>query len=295
MARFVLSAFADEAGGTLREQIDALRANAIPLIEPRFVDGRGILELSDEELVTMKLAFDAFGISVGSLGSPIGKYPIDAPFDEHMAQLHQAIHAAQLLGTQRIRMFSFFTEGDELALCREEVLRRLRCMVQTAREAGIQLCHENESGIYGCMPQQVADILNNVDGLTGIVDPANYIVNGADVKEGLRATAAHLSYLHIKDALYNDRGQHIIVPAGEGDGDIRGLLAAVDAQTEDTVMLTLEPHLHVFDAYASIDGHGLDNRQTFPSQRAAFDHAASALKTILRELGFREEMHVWTK
>lgn len=295
MARFVLSAFADEAGSTLAEQIDALLKNGISYIEPRFVDGRGILELSDEELCEMRAALDKAGITVGSLGSPIGKYPIDAPFDEHRTAVHRALHTAQLLGTSRIRMFSFFVEPEAYTSAREEVLRRLRTMVADAEAFGIHMCHENESGIYGCHPAQVEDILCEVPALGGILDPANYIVNGADVKEGLRATLPRLSYLHIKDAVYNDEGKHIIVPAGEGDGDIAGLLRAVDKHTDDCIMLTLEPHLHLFDAYTAIDGHGLSGRHTFTSRREAFDYAVEALKKVLRELGFREENGQWKK
>ena len=238
MARFVLSAFADEAGSTLAEQIDALLENGISYIEPRFVDGRGILELSDEELREMRSALDEAGITVGSLGSPIGKYPIDAPFDEHRTAVHRALHAAQLLGTSRIRMFSFFVEPEAYTSAREEVLRRLRTMVADAEAFGIHMCHENESGIYGCHPAQVEDILCEVPALGGILDPANYIVNGADVKEGLRVTLPRLSYLHIKDAVYNDEGKHIIVPAGEGDGDqlIHGKIPVIPSGAIKTVL-----------------------------------------------------------
>ena len=45
MAKFALSAFADEAGSSLAEQIAALKANDIDYIEPRNIDKTGILDI----------------------------------------------------------------------------------------------------------------------------------------------------------------------------------------------------------------------------------------------------------
>ncbi len=42
MAKFILSAFADEASPKVAEQLDALKANKIELIEPRNIDGKNI-------------------------------------------------------------------------------------------------------------------------------------------------------------------------------------------------------------------------------------------------------------
>lgn len=84
MAKFIISAFADEAGDSLAEQIDALKSNGIDYIEPRNIDGKGILKLTKEELLHIRSELDKNGIRVGSLGSPVGKYPIDEPFEVHL-------------------------------------------------------------------------------------------------------------------------------------------------------------------------------------------------------------------
>ena len=73
MAQFILSAFADEAGTTLAEQIAALKRNGIDYIEPRNINGKPILTLTDDELKAVKTELDKNGIKVNSLGSPIGK------------------------------------------------------------------------------------------------------------------------------------------------------------------------------------------------------------------------------
>ena len=123
MAKFALSAFADEAGSTLEEQINALRDNEIDFIEPRNIGGKGILTIDEVELKSIKERLDQNGIKVNSLGSPIGKYPIDAPFEDHLSDLEKALKACEILETKNIRMFSFFVEQDSLAENRNEVIR----------------------------------------------------------------------------------------------------------------------------------------------------------------------------
>lgn len=298
MANFILSAFADEAGSLLSEQIAALKENEIDLIEPRNIDlcgegGKSVTDLTEEELCEIRKQLDAAGIRVGSLGSPIGKYPIHEPFEKHLVTFEKALTAARLLGTDNMRMFSFFVEQNELSACRDEVLRRLRVMVAKAKDAGVRLCHENESRIYGQNPEQVADLLEQIPELYGIFDPANYIMNGQDPIRGIRATFKHFRYMHIKDAIF---GTQTIVPAGEGEGRVGEIIDLIDAHTDDTVILTLEPHLHQFDAYKNIDDHELRGKYTFNTKREAFDFAVNTLKQLLIDHGFRkDENNVWKR
>ena len=293
MAKFVLSAFADEAGTLLSEQIDALKRNNIDYIEPRNINGKPILRLTDEELAEVKAELDKNGIKVNSLGSPIGKFPIDEPFENHLPDFYRALEVCKILDTDKMRMFSFFTKQSELKEHRDEVIRRLTKMCEIAKEHGITLCHENESEIYGQNPQEMLDLMINVPGLKGIFDPANYRMNGCDIMAGIEATLKNLTYLHIKDAIYESK---IIVPAGDGEGMIAEVLDIVNNATDDLVYLTLEPHLFLFDAYKLIDNHELKGKYTFTNNTESFDFAANALKKLLADNGYvKDGNNVWIK
>ena len=293
MAKFVFSAFADEAGSTLDEQISALKENGIGYIEPRNIGGKPILTLTEEELTDVKRALDENGIKVNSLGSPIGKYPIGDDFDTHLIDFEKALRACEILGTHNMRMFSFFVDQDALKENRDEVIHRLRVMTEMAKKRDIRLCHENESAIYGQMPDEVRDILSSVPDLYGIFDPANYRMNNADVIDGIKATLINLAYLHIKDAIYD---LQMIVPAGEGEGKIGEIIDIVNDSTDALVYLTLEPHLHMFDAYKLIDEHALKGKYIFNNNREAFDCAVSALETVLTQNGYiKGDNGIWTK
>ena len=293
MAKFVLSAFADEAGTTLDEQIKALKDNEIDYIEPRNINGKGILELSEQELEEVKNALDANGIKVNSLGSPIGKYKITDDFAPHFELTKKALRACEILGTKNMRMFSFFTSQENLSENRDEVIRRLTLMAKEAKAYGITLCHENESKIYGQMPAEVKDILTSVPELGGIFDPANYRMNDADVIEGINATLINFKYMHIKDAIFSSQ---TITPAGEGEGKIGEIIDIINEHTDNVVYLTLEPHLHLFAAYKSIDDHELKGKYKFKDNREGFDFAVNALKNLLKERGYeRNGNNEWIK
>ena len=293
MARFVLSAFADEAGSSLSEQIKGLKENDIDFIEPRNIDKKNLLTLTEEELKAIKCELDKNGIKVNSLGSPIGKYPIDKPFDDHLVDFEKALRACEIFETKNMRVFSFYVEQDKLAENRDEVINRLKKLVEIASKRGIRLCHENESKIYGQMPREVLDILKSVDGLYGVFDAANYRMNDGDIDAGIDSTLIRLGYMHIKDAIYSEQ---MIVPAGEGEGKIGEVIEKINAATDEVIYLTLEPHLHIFDAYKDIDDHELKGKYVFKTNREAFDFAANTLKALLRAHGFeRNGNNEWVK
>ena len=77
MTQFTLSAFADEASPEFDRQIAALHRKHISLMEIRGVDGKGILDLTDEELDVVEKKLAAGNIGISAIGSPIGKIGIE--------------------------------------------------------------------------------------------------------------------------------------------------------------------------------------------------------------------------
>ena len=165
-------------------------------------------------------------------------------------------------------------------------------MAEEAKAAGVTLCHENESKIYGQMPKEVLDILTEIPEIKGVFDGANYRMHDADTIGGIRATLTNFAYLHIKDAIYESK---TVVPAGEGEAKLREVINAVDRHTDSEVFMTVEPHLRVFGIYNSIDDKELVGKYVFESAGDAFDFAVNALKTILTELGYKENCGIWKR
>ncbi len=295
MAQFILSGFADEAAPDLNGQITALKRNGMEYMELRNINGKGILDYSDEEIAGFKEVLDQNGIKVSSLGSPIGKYNITDPFEPHFNSFKKAVKAAQILGTKYMRIFSFFIpEGEDCKKYREEVFSRLNAMLDYAEKEGITLCHENEAGIYGRMPEECLDLLENLPRLKGIFDPSNFIKERADIQWGIDHLTPYLEYLHIKDCGLDDMK---IVPAGFGDGQVADVIEAISAQRDglDT-FLSVEPHLFAFMGYSNLDDRKLENRFSFANNNESFDAAVNALKDILKNLGYKKgDDNKWKK
>lgn len=296
MAAYRLSAFADEADARFTGQIEALKEEKIGLIEVRGVDGKNVMQLTDDEAREARAKLDAACIGLSALGSPIGKISITEPFEPHLAALSRAIELCEILGTDKIRMFSFFIpQNEDPEKYRAEVFARMEAMLTLAEKAGIKLLHENEKGIYGDTDERCLTLLRAFEGRLGCVfDPANFIQCGVRPAEALPAMLPYIDYVHIKDALLLDGA---VVPAGAGDGQIAEVLNAL-ADKADGMILTLEPHLTVFDGLKAIQHEELTHKYTYPDNRAAFRAASEALKEVLRSIGFEETMggtNTWTR
>ena len=105
---------------------------------------------------------------------------------------------------------------------------------------------------------------------------------GENADTTLDALHARTDYFHIKDVIAESG---TLVPAGCGDGKIDELIARIDP-SDDKVM-TLEPHLKVFEGFAEIDGTEMKNKYHFESNEAAFDAAVNALKGLLENAGYK--------
>lgn len=278
---FQIAAFADEAGASLAEQIEAMRRNRISLLEMRNVDGVNCGQLTVAQGKAARQTLADAGIAVWSMGSPYGKIGITEDFAAHLDAFRRSLEVCVAMGIQRMRMFSFYMpERDDPAQHRTAVFDRLDQMLQYAQEAEVALCHENEKDIYGDTVARCEDLYKAFAGrMQGIYDPANFIQCHQDPMAGMELLLPFVAYAHIKDARLSDGH---VVPAGYGDGQIAQLLQRLKARP--AVTLTLEPHLKVFDGLAALEkGNATDQiaDKTYPDGQAAFDAACQALYALL--------------
>ena len=281
MNSYQIFAFADEASPQTDGQIAAMLRNGLQGLELRGVDGTNIAEISIEKAREVRRKLDDNGLKVWSMGSPIGKIRIVGDdFAKHLDQLKHVIDLAHILGADNIRMFSFYMpEGEDPAKYRGQVMDQLHAMVETAAGCGVDLCHENEKGIYGDNAARCLDVLTEVRELKGVFDPANFIQVGQKTPEAWEMLKAFIKYVHIKDALWDGR----VVPAGKGEGHVPEIIKAFIAK--GGVHLTVEPHLMTFGGLQALERKGqksiLGGKYVYNTSDEAFDAACNALKEIL--------------
>jgi len=272
-------AFADEACGLIDGQIAALRRNGLQGLEIRGVDGQNIADITIEKAREVRHKLDDNGLSVWSMGSPIGKIGIvDGDFPAHLEKLRHVLALADVLGAKNLRMFSFYMPGADIAPWRQKVIDQMGQMIEAAQGTGVTLCHENEKGIYGDVAPRCRELLDIFPTLANIFDPANFIQAGQDTLEGWKLLADRTKYLHIKDALADGH----VVPAGKGIGNVKAILDDFRARGGSAV--TIEPHLTVFAGLKDLERAGEETKIdefSYESSDAAFDAACNALKACL--------------
>jgi sugar phosphate isomerase/epimerase len=251
---WTLSGFADEIDPDLETQCAVLDELGITHVEFRSAWGTNVLDLTDEQVEAAGKVLAAHGLAVSSIGSPIGKINIADDFDAHMVRADRALAVAQRLGAPFIRIFSFFLRPDQPPQHhRDEVLRRMGALAARAEPTGLVLLHENEKDIYGDVPARVLDIVESVGSpaLRLAWDPANYVQVGVrPFTEGYAALRPHTVYVQIKDAVL---GTGDVVPAGEGDGEVRETVRALAADGFDG-FFSMEPHLGTYTEFGALSG-----------------------------------------
>ncbi len=281
-----LSAFADEISADLDEQIAVLQSENISYIDLRGVWGTNVLDLTDSQVMTIQQTLNKHNIGVACIASPLGKVPIDSPFDISLQKLERVIELANIFQTPFIRIFSFYppilTEADaesgevvDSSEWRDEALSRLRRMTNRAGGAHITLLHENEKDIYGDTIARCVDLLKTINDshLQAAFDPANFIqCQQIPFPDAYEALHSWIRYVHVKDALADGS----VVAAGEGKAQWANILQRLHKSNYDG-FFSLEPHLALAGQFQGFSG---------PER---FRYASQAFQKLLQAMHWQYE------
>ncbi len=283
----LLSGFADEAANEKQavQQYSAFAALGLRYYSIRFIDaGEGIknvMQLGDAEIQQLVKMQSDYGLSVSSIGSPIGKVKLKdvddgtgnkfIPFDQYLAEdVVTACDRAEAFGAKLIRGFSFYhPKGTKPGEHIDQVADQLGQIAEVCEKRGLTFGLEVEANLVGqtgTLLQQIAEKVNHPAMLT-IFDGANITTQGFTADETFAeylAMKPSMGWLHIKD--YHDpsptgRIEHVneaslanFVPADCGDcgheailRDLKDFLPELHrrmtARGADGVFLDLEPHV----------------------------------------------------
>jgi len=281
-----LSAFADEISANLDEQVAVLHNENISYLDLRGVWGTNVLDLTDQQVMTIQQTLNKHNIGVACIASPLGKVPIDSPFADQMTKLERAIELANTFQTPFIRIFSFYppilSEADaesgevvDPSEWRSEVRSRLQRMTERARVANITLLHENEKDIYGDTIARCVDLLKGINDkhFQAAFDPANFIrCQQIPFPDAYEALHPWIRYVHVKDALADGS----VVAAGEGEAHWSDILQRLRKHGYDG-FFSLEPHLAIAGKFQGFSG---------PER---FHHASQAFQKLLQAMQWEYE------
>ena len=276
-ARFTLSAFGDEIADDVDEQLSVLNDLDIGYLELRSAWGTNVLELTDAQVGRLIERCESHAINISCIGSPIGKSPIDEPMEKVADDLNRILDIAQVVGTDKVRIFSFYPEIDGLQPERVELsISRLRVMAEVAAERNTVLLLENEGGLVGDVPERCSALVEGVNSsnLRYVWDTGNYpqmgFANSVDI--GWPLLADYTECVQVKDCRIADG---TITVAGGGDGQVRELVENL-RNVGYQGFLALEPHLLVAGQRGGFSG------------AEGMKMAADALRGLMAEVGCAE-------
>lgn len=280
MTEYGIYAFADEANASIDLQIEAMKRNALNGVEMRGVDGENVSEITLQKAKEVKEKLDNAGLITWSIGSPIGKINIRDNFEEHKEKLKHTLEVANILEAKNIRFFSFYLpEGAKVEDYKNEVIEKMGELLLIAKDYNINMCHENEKGIFGDIPERCLELHKALPSLKGIFDPANFVQCSVDTLKAWELLKEHIYYMHIKDAVSSG----LVVPAGYGIGNLKEIVSDFISRGKNN--FTIEPHLTIFNGFKNLekeDNSTAIDEFKYENDDVAFDAACDAFKAILR-------------
>jgi sugar phosphate isomerase/epimerase len=254
-----LGILTDEVSDRFADALDWIARQGLKHVEVRVIDGTNIADITDEARVTdIRRQVESRGLFISAIASPLFKCPLDPSrpvasgdrfgqadesIEAQFAKLDRVIATAKLLGTSRIRIFSFWREREPQRY-HDEIVRHLKRAAERAQRHDILLLLENEPSCNGGFSSEVADIVRAVasPALRALWDPGNEAYAGRKpFPEGYNHLKDVLAHVHLKDATIRADGSPRCVPLGSGDVPFIPQLRALAADGYDG-LFTIETH-----------------------------------------------------
>lgn len=267
-----LGVLTDEVSVQLAEALDWIKEQQLAHVEIRMVDGHNVISLSDEQVQTVKEEVSKRGLFISAIASPVFKCALDPSrpvasgdtfgqaeesVEAHFDKLKRAFEICKILGTNQIRIFSFWREVAP-EQHEQEIVGHLRTAAELAKKHGIVLLLENEPSCNGGFASEVARLTQLVasPNLKVLWDPGNEEYGGRNSHPtGYGEVKAELGHVHLKDALIDSKGVSRCVPIGSGHVPFKEQLQSLQADGY-TGLFTIETH-YVPEGGTAKDGTAL--------------------------------------
>ena len=139
-----LTGIADEASQNIETQIEVTRQLGWNAIESRFIDGKNIHDLSEDDFDQVCEKLDGSGVHINAFGSAIANWGKDVRDDFSITEteIERTIPRMKKLGAKFVRVMSYkVVEGVELMA--EERIKRLQLILDAFTAEDITVVHEN--------------------------------------------------------------------------------------------------------------------------------------------------------
>lgn len=229
-----LAVFTDEVSQDLSKALQLAVRYKLDAVELRSVWDKPVQHLSGDDVARIGEMVRGRELEVAAIASPIFKCELDdeAAQRDHLDYLHRCIEIGKTLGTNIIRVFTFWKRGPSGPVW-ERIKESFRPAVPIAEEAGVVLGIENEASTYCATAAETKRFVEEIgsDAVRVVWDPCNEVFaeEGVtpypDAYEMIAPLAAHV---HVKDAERAAGAEQArCTPVGDGIVDWKGQFQAL--------------------------------------------------------------------
>jgi L-ribulose-5-phosphate 3-epimerase len=255
-----IGAITDEFSLDIEVALDAMSQLGMTIAELRLIGNRNIIDLSDDEVASVRELVERRGMRVLSIASPVLKcvLPDAPPLDQRFQQdvfgsaytiadqprlAKRAMEIAEIAGAKFIRVFSYW-RTTEPQRCHDRIVEALRELADRAGDRGLTIGLENEHACNVATGAEAGRVLAALDhpSLKSIWDPANaFLLGETPFPDGYsKLPASRVAHVHAKDC-YVEGHKPTWGPLGEMDVDWEGQIAALKRDGY-TGAISLETH-----------------------------------------------------
>lgn len=236
LSQMPLGVTTDEIDEDLTTAVKFLRRFQLRYAEVRSIWGKYNTEQPLDKIREARAILDEYQIQTSILGTPFFKVPLpatEAALDKQWALLDRAMERANLLGTDKLRIFAFTYKKDEKpdAAVYPRIYELLREAAKRAKAKNLRLAVENVGESYVWSGAQSADLLKAVsDSNLGLTwDPNNAAATGEQsYPDGFRKLdPARIFHVHLRDYRRLPQGGVEWTAVGGGEFDNLAQLRAL--------------------------------------------------------------------
>lgn len=204
-----LAIITDEVSQDLDTVIRFAQEFKLDGIEVRSLFGRAFKDLTESDLSDIATAASDAGFAIAGAASPVFKCNLDSDKEiaEHIELFKRSVEAAQVLGTDIVRVFAFLRRSHPAT---SDDLKRAAShfpkLLDIVRGTNIRVGLENEASCIVASGPETKEFLSHLPQdpqLTVVWDPCNvlYIPGANDpVKDDFPVIADRVGHVHFKDA-----------------------------------------------------------------------------------------------
>lgn len=210
-----LAILTDEVSQDLDTVIRFAKELQLDGIEVRSLFGRAFKDLTERDLSDIAKAASDAGLAIAGAASPVFKCNLDSDSEiaDHIDLFKRSVEAAQVLGTDIVRVFAFLRRSHPAT---SDDLKRAAShfpkLLEIVRGTGIRVGIENEASCIVASGAETKEFLSHLapdPQLTVVWDPCNvlYIPGTNDpVRDDFPMIADRVGHVHFKDAKRPDSG-----------------------------------------------------------------------------------------